>query len=313
MEFFKSNLNINFMSERKRKIALAISALLILLTIVSLFVRGLNFGVDFTGGTMVEVHYSQPVELEKVREAMKAGGISEAIVTHFGTSKDVLIRLPSNESQDKSSLSNLVLSSLQGSGDVELQRVEFVGPQVGDELRDDGGLAMIYTLIGILIYVALRFEFRFSVGAIIATIHDVVLTIGFFSITQFEFDLTVLAAILAVIGYSLNDTIVVFDRVRENFHTMRKTSVVDIINASMNQTLSRTIMTSGTTLLVVLALLIFGGKVLFGFSIALFFGIIVGTYSSIYIASVMLILLKVSKSDLMPADNSKANEDGSQV
>ncbi len=300
----------------KRKLALMLSLALIIISIVAMATRGLNLGIDFTGGTLVEVGYTESVELEPVRQALVANGFADAIVQHFGTSKDVLIRLPvadADEGEDKAALSNRVIDALAVTGELEMRRVEFVGPQVGDELRDKGGLAMLYALIGILIYVALRFEWRFSLGSVAALIHDVIIVVGFFAITQIEFDLTVLAALLAVIGYSLNDTIVVFDRIRENFRRIRKSTSEGVINTSINQTLSRTLMTSLTTLLVLLALFLFGGEVIHAFAIALIVGVLVGTYSSIYIASSSLLVLNVSKEDLMPVEKEMVNEDGSQV
>lgn len=312
MRLIKDKLNINFMG--KRKLALIISAALIIISIAAMFMRGLNLGIDFTGGTIVEVGYPDTVELEMVRQALSSSGFDDAIVQHFGTTKDVLIRLPvAATDEDKASLSDRVIDALASTGAPEMRRVEFVGPQVGEELRDKGGLAMLYALIGILIYVALRFEWRFSLGAVAALVHDVILVVGFFAITQVEFDLTVLAALLAVIGYSLNDTIVVFDRIRENFRRIRKATSETIINTSINQTLSRTLMTSLTTLMVLVALFLFGGEVIHAFSIALIVGVIVGTYSSIYIASSSLLTLNVSKEDLMPVEKETGSEDGSQV
>lgn len=312
MQLIKDNINFDFMG--KRKLALILSLVLIVIAITAITMRGLNLGIDFTGGTLVEVGYTESVELESVRQALTTGGYGDAIVQHFGTSKDVLIRLPvADNDDDKSKLSNNVLDSLASTGAPEMRRVEFVGPQVGDELRDKGGLAMLYALIGILVYVALRFEWRFSLGSVAALIHDVILVVGFFAVTQIEFDLTVLAALLAVIGYSLNDTIVVFDRIRENFRRLRKATSEVVINTSINQTLSRTLMTSVTTLLVLIALFIFGGEVIHSFSIALIVGVIVGTYSSVYVASSALLALDVSKEDLMQAEVENPNEDGSQV
>ena len=306
------NSNIDFMS--KRKLAMMFSGILLLISIGSLVVNGLNFGIDFTGGTLVEVRYPASIELTDVQVALSGKGYDNATVQHFGTSKDVLIRLPVIDAdEDKAKLSNRVLDALATTGKPEMRRVEFVGPQVGDELRDKGGLAMLYALIGILIYVALRFEWRFSLGSVAALIHDVILVVGFFAITQIEFDLTVLAALLAVIGYSLNDTIVVFDRIRENFRRIRKGTSESILNTSINQTLSRTMMTSLTTLLVLVALFLFGGEVIHSFSIALIVGVIVGTYSSIFVASSSLLTLNVSKEDLMPVEKENLNEDGSQV
>ena len=312
MQLLKENFSFDFMG--KRKLALILSLILIAISIAAITMRGLNLGIDFTGGTLVEVGYSESVELESVRQALTSGGYGDSIVQHFGTTKDVLIRLPvADNDDDKAKLSNNVLESLKATGAPEMRRVEFVGPQVGDELRDKGGLAMLYALIGILIYVALRFEWRFSLGSVAALVHDVILVVGFFAITQIEFDLTVLAALLAVIGYSLNDTIVVFDRIRENFRRLRKATSESVINTSINQTLSRTLMTSITTLLVLIALFVFGGEVIHSFSIALIVGVIVGTYSSIYVASSALIALDVSKEDLMQPEVENTNEDGSQV
>ena len=300
MQFIKDQLHIDFIG--KRKIAWIISAILIVISLVSIVTRGLNLGIDFTGGTLVEVGYENSVELAPIRSALESAQFKDVIVQHFGTAKDVLIRLPASGNKDSSELSNVVLTALKPTGEPVMRRVEFVGPQIGEELRDDGGLAILYALVGILIYVALRFEYRFALGSVAALIHDVVLTVGFFSVTQAPFDLTVLAAVLAVIGYSLNDTIVVFDRIRENFRRMRKSSALDVINGSVNQTLARTLMTSLTTLLVLLALFFIGGEVIHSFALALIVGVIVGTYSSIYIASAMLVLLKVSSADLMQVE-----------
>ena len=297
MQLIKSSLNINFLC--KRNIAWVISAVLIIVSIGSLATRGLNLGIDFTGGTLVEVGYPEAAELDGIRTALESASFNDVIVQHFGTAKDVLIRLPSTDNANAAELSNQVLSALESTGEVTMRRVEFVGPQVGEELRDDGGLAVLYALFGILIYVALRFEYRFSLGSVAALIHDVIITVGFFSVTQAPFDLTVLAAVLAVIGYSLNDTIVVFDRIRENFRRMRKATPLEVINGSINQTLSRTLVTSLTTLLVLLALFFFGGEVIHSFALALIVGVVIGTYSSIYIASSMLVVLNVTSQDLM--------------
>lgn len=301
MQLLKQSLKIDFLG--RRNLAWIISAILIIVSIASLATRGLNLGIDFTGGTIVEVGYTESTELAPIRDALAQAQFEDVIVQHFGTSKDVLIRLPASDSMQAPEVSNQVLNALQSTGDPSMRRVEFVGPQVGDELRDDGGLAVLYALVAILIYVMLRFEFRFSVGSVAALIHDVLLVVGFFSITQAPFDLTVLAAVLAVIGYSLNDTIVVFDRIRENFRKMRKATPIEVINGSINQTLARTIMTSLTTLLVLLALLFVGGEVIHSFALALLVGVLIGTYSSIYIASSMLVLLKVTAKDLMDDDN----------
>lgn len=316
MQFLKQETNIQFMS--KRRLAAVFSIILILTSITSLVMQGLNFGIDFTGGTMIELGYQEEADLNKLRNDLSQGGYPDATVQNFGSIHDVLIRLPVIETQNMAQLSNEVVSMLQAKNDTEIdvRRVEFVGPQVGEELTEQGGLAMLYALFGILIYVSLRFEYRFAIGSVVALIHDVVITLGFFSLTRVEFDLTVLAAILAIIGYSLNDTIVVFDRIRETFLRMRKGSSEDIVNRALNDTLSRTLMTSMTTLLVVIALFVFGGEVIHAFSIALLLGIIVGTYSSIYIASNTILAMGISKEDLLPPvkdDDENVNPDGSQV
>lgn len=299
MKIFEKTPTFNFMD--KRKIALAFSALLIIASVSSLVVKGLNFGLDFTGGTLIEVGYQQSADLNKIRNRLTTEGFGDAVVQNFGSSKDVLVRLAPRENTSSQSLGDKILTALkEDDANVEMRRQEFVGPQVGDELRDDGGLAMIIALGFILVYVMARFEYRFALGSIAALIHDVVITMGVFSFFQFDFDLTVLAAVLAVIGYSLNDTIVVFDRIRENFRLMRKQEPVAIINASLNQTLSRTMMTSITTLIVVLAMFFLGGELIHGFAIALIIGILVGTYSSIYVASSMVISLKITAESMMP-------------
>lgn len=306
MEFFKKTTQIDFMGQRKP--AMAISIILILISLFSLSTRGLEFGVDFTGGTVVEVGYEKPVELASVRSALASGGFDDAVVQHFGTSRDVLIRMAPRDQESSSDLSARVLRTLrQGSDDeVESRRVEFVGPQVGEELTEQGGLAMIYALFGILIYVSLRFEKRFAVGAVAALVHDVIIVLGVFSVLQLEFDLPVLAAILAVIGYSLNDTIVVFDRIRENFRRIRKGTPVTVANTSINQMLSRTLITSLTTLIVLLALFFLGGELIHNFASALIAGIVVGTYSSIYVATTSVLALGISKADLMPVEKEGA-------
>ncbi len=303
MQLFNKTTEINFLGVRK--VAVAISVVLIVISLTSLFVRGLNLGIDFTGGTLIEVGYPQPAELVEVRETLASAGFDDAVVQHFGTSREVLVRVPPREGLNSAELSTRILTVLQqqeGVGDIKMRRVEFVGPQVGDELTNDGGLAMLYALIGVLIYVALRFEYRFAVGSVAALVHDVILTLGIFSLLQLDFDLTVLAAILAIIGYSLNDTIVVFDRIRENFIKLRTGTPLEVMNISINQTMARTLMTSFTTLLVVLALFVFGGELIHGFATALLIGVIVGTYSSIYVASSAALALGVSKTDLMPVE-----------
>ena len=308
MQIIDTKQTIDFMS--KSKLALILSAIVLILSIGSLATRGLNLGIDFTGGTLVEVGYTESADLSQVRSALESGGFEGAIVQHFGTSQDVLIRLSPQQSEGTADISSKVLGALESGGqNVDMRRVEFVGPQIGDELTEDGGLAMLAALFGILIYVYFRFEIRFSLGAVIALVHDVVITLGIFSIFQFEFDLSVLAAILAVIGYSLNDTIVVYDRIRENFRKMRKGTPVEVINRSITQTLARTLVTSLTTMLVLLALFSFGGEIIHGFSQALIIGVLVGTYSSIYVASSSVLMLGVSKADLMPVEKEGADLD----
>ena len=298
MQLFKLKKDIDFMG--LRRITAAMSLLLVLLSIGSLVARGLNFGIDFTGGTLVEVGYPQPVVLEDVRGALAGAGFNQAQAQHFGTSTDVLIRIAPQAGKESAQLSEDAMSALrQQNPEVEMRRVEFVGPQVGEVLTEQGGLAMIYALIGILIYIIVRFQWRFAPGAVFALVHDVLITLGIFSYLQIDFDLTVLAALLAVIGYSLNDTIVVFDRIRENFRRIRKGTSYQIINTSINQTLSRTLMTSLTTLLVLISLFVFGGEVIHSFALALILGVVVGTYSSIYVASTMALALGISKADLM--------------
>jgi preprotein translocase subunit SecF len=309
MDFFKHDLKIDFMG--KWPYAAAISGLLLLASVGSLLIRGLNMGIDFTGGTLIEVAYQQTVDLDNVRSLLVKNGFDQAQVQFFGTSRDLLIYLPPREGVDSAKLSEGVFSKLrQDDSGVQLNRVEYVGPQVGDELAVQGGLAMIYATFGILIYIMLRFHIRFAPGAVMALIHDVFITLGIFSIFRLEFDLTVLAAILAVMGYSLNDTIVVFDRIRENFRKIRKGTPQEIMNISVNQTLSRTVMTSSLTLLVVIALFAFGGEVIHNFSLALIIGIVVGTYSSIYVASPVSLALGVSKSDLVPVRKEGAERGG---
>jgi len=294
--------NIDFMALRKP--AVVLSAALLLISIVSLFTLKLNVGIDFTGGSIIEVGYQQAVELEPIRNALESNGFGDAIVQHFGSASEVLIRLVPDVDKDKAELSSEIIELLQAISEtpIDVRRVDFVGPQVGEELTEDGGLAVLYALIAILIYVAFRFEYRFSLGAVAALVHDVVITLGVFSIVQLDFDLSVLAAILAVIGYSLNDTIVVFDRVRENFRKIRKKTSLEVINTSINQTISRTLMTSFTTLLVLLSLFFLGGEVIHSFALALIIGVLVGTYSSIYVATTSALLLGISRSDLLVPD-----------
>ena len=299
MQILTGKTKIDFLG--KRNIALTFSLILIIASIASLYTKGLNLGIDFTGGYLIEVGYSQPVDLEPVRKVLEQSNYSDAIVQHFGTSKDILVRIAPREGVNSASISDEVLSILKRSSEesVEMRRIEFVGPQVGEELREQGGLAMLIALFGIMIYVGLRFQLKSAFGAILALVHDVVITVGVFSVTQMAFDLSVLAAILAVIGYSLNDTVVVLDRIRETFRTQRKGSPLEILNLSINGTLSRTIMTSITTLLVLSALFFLGGEVIHGFAFALIIGVFIGTYSSIYVASNSLVLMGVTKQDFL--------------
>lgn len=308
MRLFKQETRIDFVSRGKRLPALVLSVLLVVGSLAALGVKGLNFGIDFTGGFLVEVGYPEAVELSTVRGALEEEGFESAIVTTFGSDQDILIRLgpevgageeAATEAQAR--VSDQVLQALRAqNSDVEMRRVEFVGPQVGAELVDQGAKAVLFALIGILIYVAFRFQYKMAPGAIFCLIHDVILVLGIFALTQVQFDLSVLAAILAVIGYSLNDTIVLFDRIRENFPRIRKAEAVEITNTSVNQMLARTVVTSLTTLLVLVSLLSFGGETIYGFALALTFGVVVGTYSSIYIAGTTLIFMGLTREDLLP-------------
>lgn len=309
MQIFKQVPEFDFMG--KRKLAVIFSLLLMVISISSLATRGLELGIDFTGGILIEMGYQGPVDLTEVRTALSNNGFDDAIVQHFGTSKDILVRLAPRGDMSNAEVSGDVMEVLQESSSQvpEMRRVEYVGPQVGKELTEDGALAMLFALAGILIYVALRFEYRFALGSVAALVHDVVITLGVFSILGVEFNLTVLAAILAVIGYSLNDTIVVFDRVRENFRIIRTGTTEEVTNVSLNQTLSRTIMTSVTTLLVLFALFFVGGELINAFALALIIGVFVGTYSSIYVASTTALALGVSKEDLIPPEREGAEID----
>ena len=292
-------IQFNFMG--MRKVTSIFSALLIIFSVFTLSYQGLNLGIDFTGGTLVEVGYPEAVNLDKLRQSFSDSEFNDVAIQYFGSAKEILIRIPPQQGLNSADVSSKLLNLLSSNNfSAEMRRVEFVGPQVGEELREDGGLAMLYALLCIMVYIAFRFQMRFSVGAVSALIHDVIITLGFFSITRFNFDLTILAALLAVIGYSLNDTIVVFDRVRENFRKIRDKTPVEVFNISLNQTLSRTLMTSFTTLLVLTALFLLGGEIIHGFSMALIFGVLIGTYSSIYIASPVTLMLGIKKEDLMP-------------
>ncbi len=338
MEILKKQTQLDFLS--RRKIALILSALLVLASVGSFVTRGLNLGIDFTGGTLVEVGYQDAVQIESVRTALQDSGFNDAVVQHFGTPRDVMVRLPvtfsgesTNDTTSAAEISNGVMKALRlpfsevlvesanteqqqcvlndaiNHCQVQMRRVEFVGPQVGGELANEGGLAMLYALLGVLIYVTFRFEWRFALGSVIALAHDVVITVGVFSLFQLDFSLPVLAAVLAVIGYSLNDTIVVYDRIRENFRKMRKNTVMEVMNVAINQTLPRTILTSLTTLLVVVTLLLLGGEVIRGFSLALLIGVLVGTYSSVFVASPIVMMFNISREDMLLAQKEGAEAD----
>ena len=285
----------------RRRVTAVLSIFIIVVSIVSLSTRGLNFGVDFTGGVLLEVGYPEAADLPQIRSTLGFEGFGEAQVQNFGTARDVMIRLLPREGMESSQLGEKILQVLRASGDtVNLRRVEFVGPQVGEELTERGGLAMLFAMLMILGYIMLRFQWKFAVGAVAALVHDVIVTLGIFSLSQVSFDLSVLAAILAVIGYSLNDTIVLFDRIRENFRRIRRGTAEAIMNFSINQILGRTLITSMTTLFVLIALVWFGGEAVRGFAIALIIGVLVGTYSSIYTAGATALALEVSPIDLMP-------------
>ncbi|GAA4815961.1 protein-export membrane protein SecF [Marinicella pacifica] len=317
--------NTNYDITGKRKIAMLFSSILIITAIVAIFIRGFNFGLDFTGGTVIVVHFDEAVELEDVRTQLSDANYGDAVVKNFGSSRDIEITLPPIEEftetatespdspqtgTDEAKLSNVILDILQEyDASARISKADFVGSQVGDELVEKGSLALLYAIFGILIYVTIRFEWRFSLGAIAALVHDVIIVSGVFAIWQVEFDLTVLAALLAVIGYSLNDTIVVFDRIRENFLSGRKADTETIINTSINQTLARTVVTSLTTMLVLFALYFFGGDLINSFAFALIVGVMVGTYSSIFVASTATMALGVSREDLIPVAKEGGNLD----
>ena len=286
---------INYM--KWRKLAAFVSLCLLVGSIASLATKGLVLGLDFTGGTQIEVGYERSADLEVVRSQLAGAGIENPVVVHFGSEKDVLIKFKSESIKD---IGEVVLQALSSNGEnVELRRSEFVGPQVGEELRDEGGLGVLLALIVVMLYVSIRFQYKFAIGAVAALIHDVLITVGVFAFLQVEFDLTVLAAVLAVIGYSLNDTIIVYDRIRENFRLIRDTESVDIINESLTQVLLRTIYTSLTTLLVLTALFLFGGELIHSFALALVVGVFIGTLSSIYVAANMILAMKISREDLI--------------
>lgn len=308
MEFFKQNTRIDFMAQRKG--AAVLSTLLFVLSILSLMMYGLNMGLDFTGGTQIQMSFNQEADLNKIRDSLQRGGFREAEVKNYGTSRDVLVTLvPKKSEGDDNANKDIIVSQVQKLlPDAKIQQINYIGPQVGEELATKGALAIVIALLGTMIYIALRFEFRFAVGSTVALIHDPVLILGIFSFFHIEFNLIALAAVLTVIGYSLNDTIVIFDRVRENFRKMRKATPVEVINLSTNQTLSRTIMTSVLTLLVVLALFFLGGSMLHGFSLALIIGIVVGTYSSIYVAGSLSLALGLNRTHLIPVTKELLDE-----
>ena len=309
MQWFQFERQFQFIRHRRR--AFIVSGVLLLASLVSVAAQGLQLGIDFTGGYLIEVGFEREVELQPVREALAGEGFADARVQHFGALNDVLVRIAPRAESSSAELSDRVLRVIdatfeQGS---ELRRVEFVGPQVGAELRDQGGIALLMALLLILAYVAFRFEKRFALGSVAALVHDVLIVVGVFSITQIEFDLPVLAALLAVIGYSLNDTIVVFDRIRENFRRQRRGSVEEVTNGAINQTLPRTLMTSITTLIVLLCLVFLGGEAIFGFAFALTIGVVIGTYSSIFVASTLLLATGLSREDMMPVQKEGAEAD----
>jgi len=293
--------NIDFMG--RRKIAATISLLLVLLSLGSLAINQVEWGLDFTGGTLVEVSYENPVSPEAVRVELSEAGYKGHVVQYFGSDRDILVRVPPQkglDDRDNARLGDHILQTLKESkgNQVTLRRSEFVGPAVGEELTNQGGLGLLTALAVVMVYVALRFQLKFAIGAVVALFHDVVITLGIFSVARWNFDLTVLAALLAVIGYSLNDTIVVSDRIRENFRKVRRSTPVDIINKSLNQTLGRTLITSFTTLIVLFSLFFLGGELIRGFAIGLIIGVVVGTYSSIYIAANVLLVLNITSEDL---------------
>jgi preprotein translocase subunit SecF len=296
----KADKTIDFM--RWSKVAFVFSLVMIATSIFTLSTKWLNWGLDFTGGTLIEVGFERPADLEEIRTSLEAKGFGDATVQNFGSARDVMVRLRPREGASSETLGNQILAALQeGTGDnVEMRRIEFVGPNVGDELTEAGGLAILASLLCILLYVSFRFQWRLAAGAVLALAHDVIITLGVFSIMQIEVDLTIVAALLTVVGYSLNDTIVVFDRIRENFRKMRKGEPPEVMNGSVTQTLSRTLITSATTLFVVIALFAQGGAMIHGFATALLLGITVGTYSSIYVASALALKLGITREHLMP-------------
>jgi preprotein translocase subunit SecF len=307
MEFFRIKHDIPFM--RHALVFNVISLLTFLLAVFFLVHKGLHLSVEFTGGTVIEVSYKQPAEVQKIRETMNKIGFVDAQVQNFGSSRDVMIRLPLKQNLSSAKVSEMAMQALkQDSADVELRRVEFVGPQVGQELASDGALALLAVCLGIMAYLAFRFEWKFSVAAIIANLHDVVIILGFFAFFQWEFSLSVLAAVLAILGYSVNESVVVFDRIRENFRKMRKAPVPEIINNAITRTMSRTIITHGCTQLMVCSMLFFGGETLYYFALALTIGILFGIYSSVLVASPIVMWLRVTREDLIKPETKKENE-----
>jgi preprotein translocase subunit SecF len=303
MKWIKDKTSINFLGARPRRVALAIAALAVLLSIASIAVRGLAFGIDFTGGILLEVGYPEAADVDRIRELMGETGIEDVQVQRFGEPTDVLLRLPPQPDADPDALRERLTGLLAADNPgVEVRRVEFVGPQVGADLREKGATAMIYAMCLIFVYVMFRFQWKFAVGAVVALMHDVIIVVGLFSVFGWQFDLTVLAAVLAVIGYSLNDTVVVFDRVRENFLGLRGRTPEEVLNVSINDTLSRTVMTGFTTLLVLGALYFIGGETLKPFSLALIIGVLVGTFSSVYVASACALLLDIKAQDMAPSE-----------
>lgn len=292
------DLKIDFMG--KRRLAAGISILFVVLSLIDLFIEGLDLGLDFTGGTLVEVEFAEPTDPESIRQLLEQAGFENGLVQNFGTERDLLIRMPPQASTEQARMGDQILDTLRGEyADVEMRQSNFVGPAVGEELTEDAGLALIAALAVVMVYILFRFTKQFAVGAVVALAHDVIVVLGFFALFDWTFDLSVLAAVLAVIGYSLNDTIVVSDRIRENFRTVRKGTSLEIINRSLNQTLGRTLVTSFTTLLVLLALLFAGGEMIRGFALALTIGIVVGTYSSIYVAANVLVAMNITREDLV--------------
>lgn len=312
MEFFRFSRDIPFMSWRR--IAAVISVITFILSVFFIATRGLNLGVDFTGGTVLEVSYEQSADLVKIRNVLAELNMTDVTVQNFGTSRDVMIRLPVMPEYSSAQLSETVLDALRAADNtVEMRRVEFVGPQVGKELLENGALALLFVSLGIVAYLAVRFEWKFGIAGIIANLHDVIIILGFFAFFQWEFSLTVLAAVLAILGYSVNESVVIFDRIRENFRKMRKVTVEKVINNAITRTMARTIITHGSTQMVIITMLLFGGEVLFYFALALTIGIWFGIYSSIMVASPILMLLGVKREDLVKPEEKKPENDGAVV